>query len=438
MINPADIIIELRSTNSRINKEKIIEREMMNKNSIFFRGVSCAMNKLITFGIKQVPIKCGYAENLLDYMEFFDFLEDLKSRKITGNDARDKIKELMYKSSDHLWNDFYRLILIKDLKCGVTEKTINNCASRLNLPEYSIPVFSCQLASPSEKHQKKMTGKKVIDIKLDGVRLLTIVYPNGDVIQYTRNGKEVHNFGNIKSQFAGIASELLEPMVYDGEIVSKSFQDLMTYFFRKGEIDTTDSVLYLFDVIPLKHFSQGFCDIAQINRKEILQFWYNKYKNRLSNISVLEYEVLNLSDLHDYGVFTELNKWAIENHYEGIMIKDINAPYECSRTTSWLKLKPVITIDLSIIDMLEGENKYAGTLGAITCHGFDEDKEIFVNVGTGISDELRDKYWSKKFELIGKVIEIECDAITKNQDGKYSLRFPRFKRLRGFDIGEKI
>lgn len=283
-----------------------------------------------------------------------------------------------------------------------------------------------------------MTGKKVIDIKLDGVRLLTIVYPNGDVIQYTRNGKEVHNFGNIKSQFAGIASELLEPMVYDGEIVSKSFQDLMTYFFRKGEIDTTDSVLYLFDVIPLKHFSQGFCDIAQINRKEILQFWYNKYKNRLSNISVLEYEVLNLSDLHDYGVFTELNKWAIENHYEGIMIKDINAPYECSRTTSWLKLKPVITIDLSIIDMLEGENKYAGTLGAITCHGFDEDKEIFVNVGTGISDELRDKYWSKKFELIGKVIEIECDAITKNQDGKYSLRFPRFKRLRGFDIGEKI
>lgn len=81
MINPADIIIELRSTNSRINKEKIIEREMMNKNSIFFRGVSCAMNKLITFGIKQVPIKCGYAENLLDYMEFFDFLEDLKSKK---------------------------------------------------------------------------------------------------------------------------------------------------------------------------------------------------------------------------------------------------------------------------------------------------------------------------------------------------------------------
>jgi hypothetical protein len=39
---------------------------------------------------------------------------------------------------------------------------------------------------------------------------------------------------------------------------------------------------------------------------------------------------------------------------------------------------------------------------------------------------------------VGQIVEVRADAITKNQDGSYSLRFPRFLRFRGFEIGEKI
>jgi len=35
-------------------------------------------------------------------------------------------------------------------------------------------------------------------------------------------------------------------------------------------------------------------------------------------------------------------------------------------------------------------------------------------------------------------VEVRADAITSNQDGTYSLRFPRFKTFRGFETGEKI
>ena len=38
----------------------------------------------------------------------------------------------------------------------------------------------------------------------------------------------------------------------------------------------------------------------------------------------------------------------------------------------------------------------------------------------------------------GDIVEIRADAITQNQDGTYSLRFPRFLRFRGFKHGEKI
>jgi DNA ligase-1 len=49
-------------------------------------------------------------------------------------------------------------------------------------------------------------------------------------------------------------------------------------------------------------------------------------------------------------------------------------------------------------------------------------------------------YWSAKDKLIGQVVEVRADAITQNQDTKdeWSLRFPRFLRFRGFEIGEKL
>jgi DNA ligase-1 len=41
-------------------------------------------------------------------------------------------------------------------------------------------------------------------------------------------------------------------------------------------------------------------------------------------------------------------------------------------------------------------------------------------------------------KIVNQLVEVRGDAITQNQDGTYSLRFPRFKTFRGFEIGEKI
>jgi DNA ligase-1 len=77
-------------------------------------------------------------------------------------------------------------------------------------------------------------------------------------------------------------------------------------------------------------------------------------------------------------------------------------------------------------------------LGAIICEGVDDDRNIRVNVGSGFSDVDRDGYWSSRNELLGDVVEVMADAVTQNQDGTYSLRFPRFVRFRGFEPGEKL
>jgi hypothetical protein len=36
------------------------------------------------------------------------------------------------------------------------------------------------------------------------------------------------------------------------------------------------------------------------------------------------------------------------------------------------------------------------------------------------------------------LVEVQADAVTQNQDGSYSLRFPRFLRFRDFEAGEKV
>jgi DNA ligase-1 len=77
-------------------------------------------------------------------------------------------------------------------------------------------------------------------------------------------------------------------------------------------------------------------------------------------------------------------------------------------------------------------------LGAIVCEGEDHGRRIRVNVGSGLSDADRDEYWNSRDQLLGHLVEVQADAVTQNQDGSYSLRFPRFLRFRSFEAGEKI
>ena len=55
MNQPWDIIKNLASDNSRLFKEGVIMTEIASNNDTFFEGCKFALDKLITFGVKQVP-----------------------------------------------------------------------------------------------------------------------------------------------------------------------------------------------------------------------------------------------------------------------------------------------------------------------------------------------------------------------------------------------
>ena len=431
------VISSLEDHASRLNKEQIIAAQAELGNPEFFAGCRLALDSMITFGLKQIPEKTDEDGTGIDWDTFNGVAQRLRNRDLTGNDARDAVAALTKQATKRQWNGWYRRILIKDLRCGVSEKTINKVVSKVNAA-YVIPVFSCQLAHDSANHESKVVGKKYIEVKLDGVRVLAIVYPNGHVTLFSRNGKQLDNFPLVVEQLSAVANQFTEPMVLDGEIMSSSFQDLMKQVHRKSNVQSSDAVLNLFDIIKLSDFETGISKVGQEDRSKAVYDWHKLNKDVLPNVAVVGHELVDLDTLDGQKRYREINEAAIAGGYEGIMLKEVNAPYECKRSAAWLKLKPFIEVSLEVIAVEEGTGKNEGRLGALICEGIDDGKRILVNVGSGFSDEQRIDYWNNWGKMVGMVAEVRADAITQNQDGTYSLRFPRFLRFRGFAAHEKI
>lgn len=425
---PWSVIQELESDNSRKFKESVIAREAKAQNYEFFNGVEMALDKLRTFGLKQVPESKEDGVGILTE-DFTDIADLLEQRKLTGNEARERVQSLCDQATNEQWNDWYRRILIKDLRCGVTEKTINKQA-----PDYKVPVFECMLADDSKKHEKKLKGRVFLEPKLDGVRVIAICDVNKDTVTlYSRNGKELLNFPRIQQQFDSMLDQLPQSMVFDGEVMSDDFQALMKEIHRKEGAQTDDAVLNLFDCLPLTEFKNGSYKLPLHTRKrELEQFKFGP------NIKLVEWVEVDLDN--DRDRFLDYNKLCVDKGYEGIMVKPIEGHYECKRSSLWLKVKPFIEVSLKVVDVEEGTGRNAGRLGALIVEGTDMDKFIRTNVGSGLTDQDRDDYWKSKDKLIGQIVEVRADAITQSQDadGEWSLRFPRFLRFRGFEIGEKL
>ena len=437
-MQPQEIIKHLEADNSKLAKQAILLEAMQEGLDEFFEGITMALDPLVTFGVKKVPERTGVITGQgLDWDSFKVLANQLINRELTGHAARDAIELAKNVATTEQWNMFYRRILIKDLRCGMSEKTVNKVAKEF--PQYAVPIFGCQLAHDSANHEKKMVGIKQIEVKLDGVRVLAICR-SGKVELFSRNGRQFHNFPHIVAEIEAVLAAKPAPYdcVLDGEVMSADFQDLMKQLQRKDGKKATDAVLHLFDFIPLVDFLKGTWDTPQTTRSNLVKYWVLEHESVLQHVQACAWEDVDLDSKEGEARFTELNKKAVEGGYEGVMIKDVDAPYNCKRSHAWLKAKPFIEVTLEVIDVEEGTGRNEGRLGAVVCEGIDDGKKISVNVGSGFSDANRDEFWNSRTDITGQLVEVRADAVTQNQDGTYSLRFPRFKTFRGFELGEKI
>jgi DNA ligase 1 len=438
-----DWIEDLEGNDSRLHKEAVIEKALVAARlgsagaQCFLYNCYLAYNPYFVYGVKKVPETQKLTGQENPWVEFWALTEALRTRSITGNRARDKIEELAGRFDSDEWNGLARRVLIKDLRCGISEKTLNKV---LGNSEWKIPVFTCQLATDSNDHQSKLKGQKRIECKLDGVRVLALV-TKSHVNLYSRNGKPFDNFPQVAEAIESFRNKMSlttkGPFVLDGEIVGESFQALMKQAQRKNDAKTEGMTYYVFDIIPIADFERGHWNAQQYKRTQILED-HQAVIDASECVRVMPGMNVDLDTAEGHDVMRRFADDAVAQGFEGIMIKSVDAPYECKRSSFWMKWKPVMTVDLNIVGFEEGTGRNAGRLGAIICEGVDNDRNIRVNVGSGLSDADRDEYWHSRDDLLGRVVEVAADAVTQNQDGSYSLRFPRFVRFRGFEPGEKL
>jgi DNA ligase-1 len=440
----ASWIHKLNESDSRLHKEDVIKQayEMAILGNIsgkrFLTLANLTYNPYVNFYLRQVPEIDEATGRENPWLDFEKMLFRLMNREVTGNAARDEVESMSQRFDSDEWNNFCRNVIRKDLRCGVSDKTINKVVKK---SEYEIPIFGCQLATNSEG-RPEMKGRKRLEPKLDGVRVLMRVVHNdmGEVVTtcYSRNGKIFENFTLIEQQvqenffkFVRATGDrsLMNGFWLDGEVIGNSFQELMRQARRKDNAKADDSVFNIFDIIPDDDWSRGYWN-AQLHKRVAILEKLRPVIDNMPNVELLPHIMVDLDTGEGRDQLMRYAKDNVNAGFEGIMIKDINSPYECKRNTFWMKWKPTITVDLKVVALEEGTGRNKGRLGALVCEGTDDGKFIQVNVGSGYSDEDRDSYWSNSDAVIGRTAEVLCDVITQNQDGTYSLRFPRFVRFR--------
>jgi ATP-dependent DNA ligase len=252
-----------------------------------------------------------------------------------------------------------------------------------------------------------------IEPKIDGIRVMVYADPSSGIITYhTRNGNGVSLPVSISPLIMHLASTLGSAVLFDCEAVGDAGNVYDTYSNLMGAHEGSTIKLVVLD-IPYVAGWQEAAAVPYMNRYAALEDLFNQAK--LADLFNSTHSLLTLIPQLAVGVspadfsIQDYFEEAVAKGYEGIMIKDMEAPYLSGRRSkAWLKLKKKATYDCRIIGFTRGAGKYDGSAGAML---IDFNGNI-VKVGSGLSDQLRQQLYDNPEQLVGKYAEVECQEIT--------------------------
>jgi len=317
-------------------------------------------------------------------------------------------------------------------------------------PEIGKPI-RVMLAERGESIEKAVedTKEPAIEIKYDGMR--TLVEKKGDKIWlFTRR------LENVTAQFPDLVELCRKNLLFvegivEGETLGIDvktgrplpFQELSKRIHRKYDIEK------MAKEIPIQI---NFFDCILVDGEEV---WKKSFKERrriLEEVVDEEEGRFMLAKQIRTRDIKEIEKFyqeALEQGQEGIMIKNLLAPYQPGRRVGYMyKIKPEKeTLDVVIVGAEWGEGRRANWLGSFVLAVRDEETGEFLEIGkmgTGLTDEQFKEITERLKPYIiaehGKevklkpvlVIEVGFQELQKspNYNSGFALRFPKLVRFR--------
>ncbi len=238
-----------------------------------------------------------------------------------------------------------------------------------------------------------------VEPKIDGIRML--IFKDGNRFKVVTRYAHVVPLARIERLVDG---------VYDSEgwKPGKEF-NIASGEIRKGDLDGL--VVDVFDYLTWEEWHNHESPVQKERRK------------RLEKLPLPR--PLRLIKAHIAKNEEMVNKWFkyyVKEGYEGVMVKEMDIPYNWGRGKGWYKYKKVDFDDAEIIGFEPGTGRLKGSLGALVVRFRDG---RVTEVGTGFTDEERDQIWKNKEKYIGKWIEVEF-----MEPAKERVRFPVFRRFK--------
>lgn len=312
----------------------------------------------------------------------------------------------------------------------------------LRIGRYIAPMLA--KAVPKEKWPKQ----HIVEYKYDGARyqihygLKPFIQMNAkdpsinyNVIIFNRKGKVVTDkFPDIVEEI--LSWEIEEPFIIDTEIYPIENDGRPAPFKKMGTRIHSKNVKEAVEKCPVE---LAVFDCMMFNHENLMD---SPLKDRINTIYKFPKQAVRSTIKEDNDIFYNLS---INDGYEGIMIKDLNATYQSGkRSVAWAKYKPPrFELDVVVTGARYGDGKRSSVFASYDIAVKDNNEYISVgSIGTGFSD-IDLLYLTNEGKKIvsgidGKthkwlpriVLEVTCDLVTRDAEDNLGLRFPRMLRIR--------
>ena len=408
-----DFLSELNESNS--SNYKISTLKKYQNSEIVKQLLKLTYDKNnFNFGMSRTRLlgilnESNFPEGIDKIDDYLDLLQE-NSGKLSGNSAKEFYSSLLQKLTEDS-----RVILLnilgRDLKCGINIKNINKVFKNLiPKPNYM------RCAVFSEKLVKKIHFPAILQLKMDGTYREFNV-SNGTVSAKTRAGEEYQNevlFDILKSFPDGY---YMGELTIDGE----------SRFTGNGLINSLnpplDKIIFTcWDFLTFDEYT-GKVKTSYIDRFNRLQ---NLIKSRdFKQVKLVENHIVN----NVSEALKQVSLWMSEG-LEGGVLKDFNNTFKNGTSNTQLKIKLKVDAEMRITGFTEGTpgTKREGKIGAIQ---FANDEGTIKGQCSGFSDAELEEFSKNKDSLVGKIISVEFNDITKAENNEYyALSHPRFIEIR--------
>ena len=416
--NVKELFELLASTGSSLAKRDILIENSDNEQ--FTKFINYLLNPFVVTGISEKKInKDTDKPPTQDFDTFNQLMEYILANNTGSDEVIANIRQFL-SCQDNDMRNFYASIITKSAKLGCDVKSVNKAFGKQFIPQWEV-----QQSYSIEKYKFKENEWFSLSLKLNGVRG---TFYDGKI--FSRQGKEISGLEHIIADIEQLFSDA-DDWVFDGELVRNNIDGLSdnenfrigTGLLGQDDADKSSMQFVIFDLLPKSEFKQGESELTYKERLPSLI----QLKERISELnlnSIIIIDVLYTGT--DFEMIDTLLDEMVSEDKEGLMLNR-DSKYACKRHNGILKVKRFYTVDLMITDVEEGSGRNIGRLGAFVV----DYKGNTLNVGSGFNDEQREDYWSRRDELLGRIIEVKYkEESSDKKTGQFSLQFPIFVTLR--------